>query len=58
MFVRLAYKRIKYIYYMLQAETQKEGQEPEKQTGYKAIVNWNYSNGTTAPSQKSFPAQV
>jgi hypothetical protein len=43
---------------MLQAERQKEGQEPEKQTGYKAIVNQNHSNGTTAPSRKSFPALV
>jgi hypothetical protein len=29
-------------YTLLQAERQKEGQEPEQQTGYKAIVNPNY----------------
>jgi hypothetical protein len=32
---------------MLQAEMQKEGQEPEQQTDYKAIVNRNHSNGAT-----------
>jgi hypothetical protein len=36
---------------LLQAERQKEGQEPEKATGYKPIVNQNHSNGTTAPSR-------
>jgi hypothetical protein len=30
------------------------GEEPEQQTGYKARVNRNPSNGTTAPSRKSF----
>jgi hypothetical protein len=41
---------------LLQAERQKEGQEPQQQTGYKAIVSQNHSNGTTAPSRKSSPA--
>jgi hypothetical protein len=41
---------------VLQAERQKAGQEPEYQIGYKARVNQNHLNGTTAPSRKSFPA--
>jgi hypothetical protein len=40
----------------LQAERQEVGQEPEKQTGYKARVNRNHANGATATSRKSFPA--
>jgi hypothetical protein len=39
--------------HFFEAERQKEGQEHEHQTGYKAIVNRNHSNCTTAPSRKS-----
>jgi hypothetical protein len=42
---------------MLQAEEQKEVQEPEYQTGSKAIVNQDLSNGSIAPSRKSFRAR-
>jgi hypothetical protein len=41
---------------ILQADRQRVVQEPELRTGYKARVNRNHSNGTTVPSQKSFPA--
>jgi hypothetical protein len=40
----------------LQAERQKAGQERAKRTGCTARVNRNRSNGTTAPSGKSFTA--